>query len=499
MARWLSIDWDHDRLYVVAGKGGPGGALHLESAAVFDQPHNMQPEALQVAGESFRARLKAARISAAPAIACIGRERVVFKEIRFPPVAPEEEPGIVQFQAAKEMTEPPDRLAIDYCPLQAISGEKERRAITVAVRKEWLRALETFCTAAGIKLIGVTPRPYGIAACLQNLDPSSETPPPAPDTCAAAVVLGRRWGEFVIVRNGEVLFARPLPTNDELLGDIRRNLALFSGQMPAGPDGGFIVRSLYFAGGEEWANTLARLKEVLAFPVYSFDPLAGTPAAEGVAEDHAGFTGAVGLLRLEAASDELPINLAAPKRPVEKKDTSRLRVGLYVAAVAAFLLVAMVGANWVLGQRQQAVAEKEAALKRVENRIKALEPELDKIGQIEKWQASAIPWVERIYEVTERFPQVEGLRVTKIRINELSDPNDKYTMRMTVYGVVPVSKMRSVDAFMKAMRQLGHCRAAPGREKSRGTRSSDSDVRDFTITLDFAPEVEQSNKATKRK
>ena len=66
---------------------------------------------------TFCSTLKKAGISAAPVLASIGRERVILKEIRHPPVPTKEEPALVRFQTAKELSESPDDVIIDYTPL----------------------------------------------------------------------------------------------------------------------------------------------------------------------------------------------------------------------------------------------------------------------------------------------------------------------------------------------------------------------------------------------
>ena len=66
------------------------------------------------AGKRLRDHMKAASVGAAPVYACVGRDRVVLREIRYPQVPASEEPAIVRFQVEKELTEPPQTVVIDY-------------------------------------------------------------------------------------------------------------------------------------------------------------------------------------------------------------------------------------------------------------------------------------------------------------------------------------------------------------------------------------------------
>src|SRR5262249_55112771 len=155
----------------------------------------------------FKEALKAAGIVPAPVLFGIGRDRVILKELRYPPVPDVEEPNVVRFQAMKELTEAPDEVVIDY--VRQAEGGGERRAMGVVVKRDLYNAIMTFCQAAGLKLAGVTPRPFAVAAALRRaFTTGGATAPELRDDAVAVVYLGPLGGEFTVIRGEHVVFTR---------------------------------------------------------------------------------------------------------------------------------------------------------------------------------------------------------------------------------------------------------------------------------------------------
>ncbi|HJZ54746.1 MAG TPA: pilus assembly protein PilM, partial [Gemmataceae bacterium] len=385
MSRYLAIDLDPEGLFVVAGtaRGGVRVEQALSWLPSLDEggPPPLSAETARAVGEQLRERLRAAGIAAGPTVVAVGRDKVILKELRYPAVAPTEEPALVRFQALKEITEAPEEVVLDYAPLANGAADGERRSLAVILRKEVFAAIQTACAAAGLKLAGVTPRPFAVAAGLARAFAArSVMPPDTPDEAVAVVTLGPAGGEFTVIRHGEVAFTRAIPapvvaSEPLLIGQVRRDLAVYAGQAPAHP-----VQSVYVAeaGPVGWT---ARLRTAIGMPVHHYDPIEGAaPEIAGPARGR--FAGAAGLLAGRAA-DALPINFAAPRQP--KAEANPHKQKILLAALVALLLIAAGGA---LGYMELSAAERRVATlqsrkTQLQEKITALEPAAKQLEAVE--------------------------------------------------------------------------------------------------------------------
>jgi Tfp pilus assembly PilM family ATPase len=211
LARYLALDWDHNQLQVVEANVGSGGVRVLRAAAwqVTQNPSSAPADAL---GKSLAERLKTARIGAAPVLVTVGRDRLIIKEVRFPPVADADEPAIVRFQVIKELTEAPESVIIDYVKNEEASTPRETVVQVVILKRDLYDAYQAICKAAGLKVAAVAPRPFGtLAAFRQVAGTSVLTPAPEPANATVALVtVSERQAELCITRGDTLVLTSSL-------------------------------------------------------------------------------------------------------------------------------------------------------------------------------------------------------------------------------------------------------------------------------------------------
>jgi hypothetical protein len=438
LPRYLALDWDQQQLHVVAADVR-GGAVAFRRAAVWREERSPEPASAEELGRLLRQRLKEAGIAAAPVLGCVGRDRVVVREVRYPAVPEAEEPAVVRFQALKELTESPDEVVLDYAPLAEAGGE--RRALVLSLRRELFGAYQKLCQAAGLKLAGLTPRPFGLAA-------AAAAPAVPADVPAAVVASGDGWAEFCVVRGGTLLFARPLTPGTGLAAEVRRNLAVFAGQQPAQR-----VAAVYVAGAADDPLT-RRLGETLDVPVHAFDPFAGAAGDMLPSGGRGSFAGAAGLLLARARPQGLPVNFAQPRQPAPPR---RLDARLAVAAAAAVVLLLVGGAALGRSVLSEQVRQRDALTAQrddLEARLVRVREDLRHLQALDAWEGPV--WLDELYDLAARVRDVDALQVTQFTADPVPrTAKSRYAARVRVRGTLRDDR-GPLDRLVEDLRRDGH-------------------------------------------
>lgn len=420
MSRFLAIDVDHGAVHVASGSSR-GGAARLEKAVTVSLGEALTPVNAADLGKQLRDALKSAGIHAGPAVAAVGRDRVILKDFKIPKVSPAEEPNVVRFQAGKEMSEAAESVVLDYYTLDRPEPDGQVRAVTASIRKDLLAAYRAFCNAAGLKLAGLTARPQGTLAALDRAIASGAvTAPEARRASVAILSRGEKWSELVIARDGQVVFSRAvtataLTSEPMLLGELRRNFAVYNGQNPQQPvEALYVVEAAGPASG--WSG---RIQAGLTITVQAFDPLAGVehdspPDARG----H--FAALAGLLQLKTQSRPLPIDFAAPRQPVATGVNKKRLIAAGVSLLA-LLIIGSLGFGYIRVQQKQTklislVKEKNE----LEKQRKEMEEDEKRIKAFKDWDDTRVNWLDQMYDLAAMFPDTNSMRLESFRGDPLT-------------------------------------------------------------------------------
>jgi len=434
LSSYLILDWDHDQLRVAAASV-KRGQVQLHQAASWAGMGSPSPAEAESLGHKLREYLKQAGMATAPVVACVGRDRIIVKELRHPPVPPAEEPAVVRFQAIKELTDSPDDVVLDYTSLSDPSQPGERRALCWVIRKELLAAYQGICRAAGLKLQALTPRVFGTITCVRQALRQGTLPAlagPAGAT-AAVVTVAKPWAEFSVVRDEQILFTRSLPAGSTLVGEVRRNLIVYAGQAPQNPVAAMFVAS------DSTDPLHEQLRNVMGVPVHALDPFVGLASAPAApAEGSGAFTGAVGLLQLLAERRTLPINFAQPRQPQAERDPRKRRL-VAAAAAAGLVLLGTVGYCYSqLSAKDDEIERLTQEQTQLDSTLARFEQSSKQLHEINDWEKQNMDWLDELYDLAALFPDTERIRLTQITGDPIKrGPKDKdpHVAQLVLRGV----------------------------------------------------------------
>jgi hypothetical protein len=302
---------------------------------------------------------------------------------------------------------------MDYEPL-GFAPDGQRRAQVLFVRKEFLLGLQALCEAAGLKLAGVSPRPFASLAALATAIQQGIVPAPAEGNPRLAVAaISPRGGEFTIQQGRELTFCRsvlPFQQDQTLLAELKRNLTIYANQPNGGP-----LDTLYIPEAGRSGTRLAdRLQDHLPVMVESFNLWQGTEFAEKIPVAWQGsFTTLAGLLELKRHNETLPINFSVPRQPRTdqgKKPFFALLGGLLVLS----LLLGLGGLGYFLVSQAESefrAAQSEQA--ELDNQLKRYEPDMKRLEAIDEFHSRDVVWLDELYDLADRIPSVQNVKVVE--------------------------------------------------------------------------------------
>ncbi len=479
MPRFLALDWDNHQLHVVSATLR-GSRVHIERAAAWKEERSPNPAEAAALGQLLRERLKDAGIAPAPVLVCLGRDRVILKEVSYPSVPAHEEPAVVQFQVSKELSDAPDEVIIDYTAMGETGTNSEQHALAVVIRRELLATYETLCRAAGLRLAALTPRPFGMLACWKHVV-GAVPQASAAEAPVALLSVEESGAEFCIVGGLELQLARSLAGGTALAAEVRRSLTIHASQYPE-----HSVRAVYVAGGEEHAPFRARLGDLLGIPVQPMDPFDGVDRREIPSTERGGFVSAVGLLYARAERAELPINFVQPKKSKPPGNTGKRRLLVAASVAAVFLLGGMYYGYGQLADKQRQYDNIALRKQTVERKLTELAEDEKRIALLDDWSQSGIVWLDELYDLTARFPDMESIRLTSLTGDQVAhatptrtttptsdqlNPNasNKYVAKLTLNGTT-TGDDQAVNDLLKRFVEDGHYYVDP-KQTSQNTGS----------------------------
>jgi hypothetical protein len=158
----------------------------------------------------------------------------------------------------------------------------------------------------------------------------------------------------------------------------------------------------------------------------------------------------------------LPINFVRVKQVRVAADPNRRKF-----ALVGLLAVAVLGALGFYGYTVQANLDAEwedlsAQKKELEARAALAEEDDKRFKAVADWVGGEIVWLDELYDLTDRFPDHKGMRLTQVTGDPLPrTAKSKQIAKMALKGVVNNDEAPKVDDLLNGFVKDGHYRVSP--------------------------------------
>ncbi len=407
-----ALSLDQNRLVAVSGSDS-NGRIRVKTWISVQAPTGLDMRDAAKVGEWIKAEFEKAGMSGAKLAVAVPRGDVVLKRLRLPKGEGSkavELAGMVRLQMARQLTMAIEGTAIDYLTIESGTDTGTNGAGTVDVlagalpaeRMQWYRDL---VEAAGCSMARVGLKASGAAALMAGISHKRNGP-------VLGVTLG--WGsiEFIVVRDGQLVFARAadvgLDSVKEGEGALGAKIAVEAkrtwmsyrvGDEAAAveavvvPGSGALAREAGEACGKalEMPWELAEIPGSVEFPkeMGEADRLVAAPL--------------IGLLAEEVLAKR-SLDFANPRKAPDLAAARRQRV-----LAAALGLIVVGGGGYVYSGME--VASAESRLTAAKQRSTVLRTDYNeylkdhaRLSHIQKWTGAGFDWLAHASWLSEQMP-----------------------------------------------------------------------------------------------
>lgn len=407
----LILEWAPDSLHaLVVAPGSPPMVRTSAQMASVDHADTRIPVAQ--AGESLRAWLAEASITADQAIVVIPRELVVMRKLQVPQAPPDELPELVRFQAATRTSASIETLALDYLPLPALDPEQGLDVISITMDRDSLQRIKQICQAAKLNLQHVMLSSLTVGELVRT---------------EKARTLGIEHADLVVYQQanrleasifdfGTLVFSHSTQLTKDQAGassvdqlkpfksDLARSLLNYNQDRP-----GSTIQTCYYVSGTPDAGVLELLEQ--RFP----ENVVSLTAADHPGRVPAGFEAAYGAA-LPVSDERVRLDLLHPRKRREIPDRRKW----YYGAAAAVVLLAVVLAYAVFHSKKSALESSISTLRQDVNskneQLKKGKPKADAHQRLAHWKQGDADPIELWNALRTQLNTTDRVYLTEVRV-----------------------------------------------------------------------------------
>ena len=447
--RIVAVDWDAHTLRVVHAVLGQRG-VKIDKLLSVEIPADLDVANVEQMGGYIRRTLDQEGITTRHAVLDVPRDQAILKTLTLPTSQPDELPGMVKIQIAKELPFPVSDAAVDFAVAPTEEASPTGDVLVAAVRREMLEQYEAISEKAGLKLDRVGLRPYAnkeaVGALLKHAMPERvvfiDVRPTFMEidvlrrsalafSRSASVVIPSGRGDTGILSLGDLRFGddaggsigdagkaplirRANAVIDSLMLEVTRSIEAYR----AGDPGARIDHAVIGGdvGVEEALAEAIQKRLGITTELYNPASTFGWEPDEGAAAS--AFAALLGLVLGYADAHAVHFDFLHPKKTVSRTQ-ERLKMAPIAAAIVALFVVA--GGVVVAGVTKP----KRDALAGLERDIAELEAQssenlkfLEVINQIEAFDGQQIVWIDVLNDLIALLPSNQEMVIDQMELDQ---------------------------------------------------------------------------------
>ena len=133
---------------------------------------------------------------------------------------------------------------------------------------------------------------------------------------------------------------------------------------------------------------------------------------------------------------------SSPREPKPPADPNRRLLTWVGIAAAAIILAVGIFGYAQLARLDREIARRDADDNRLDSDLKALDPDERRIAAIDQWQKSEIVWLDEIYNLTARFPDVSKVKLTELQAEPMRNPRPSRASRRPDTEGKPIAQVK---------------------------------------------------------
>lgn len=444
--RIVAVDWDAQTLRVVHAFFGKRG-IKIDKLLSVDIPPDVDADNPEQMGGLIRRTLDQEGVSTKHAIVDVPRDQAILKTLTLPTARPEDLPGMVQIQIAKELPFPVTEAVVDFAVAPNEGESPTGDVLVAAVRREMLAQYQATFDKAGLKLERVGLRPYAnkdaIGALLKHAMPervvfidvrptfmeidvlrrgaltfsrsASVSIPSGQSDSGMLSITGSRTGDESVGEGGELpMIRRADAVIDSLMVEVTRSIEAYRADDPTARIDHVVIGG--DVGVEEALAEAIQKRLGITTELYNPASTFGWEPDEGAGAS--AFAASLGLTLGHADADSAHFDFQNPKKTVSKTQ-ERLKKAPLVAAVVALFVVA---GGVVVAQMTKPDRDKLAAL---ESSIADLASNgstnrkfLAVIKKIEAFDEGQIVWIDVLHDLIALMPSNQEMVIDQMDFDQ---------------------------------------------------------------------------------